>query len=102
MVGILRPVDLDAEGRPSSDASAAPRETRATVGRILSDVVALGLHGSSIAYSMFTGVIEAVGGALLFNRRTTTLGALVSLGALSQVVALNLSYYVLFGTRPLL
>ena len=50
--------------------------------------------GSSTAYSMFTGVIEAVGGALLFNRRTTTLGALVSLGSLSQVLALNLSYDV--------
>jgi uncharacterized membrane protein YphA (DoxX/SURF4 family) len=50
--------------------------------------------GSSTAYSMFTGVIEAVGGALLFNRRTTTMGALVSLGALSQVLALNLSYDV--------
>jgi uncharacterized membrane protein YphA (DoxX/SURF4 family) len=50
--------------------------------------------GSSTAYSMFTGVIEAVGGALLFNRRTATLGALVSLGALGHVLALNLSYDV--------
>lgn len=50
--------------------------------------------GSSAAYSMFTGVIEALGGILLFNRRSATLGALVSLGALSQVVALNLSYDV--------
>lgn len=50
--------------------------------------------GLSSAYSVFTGVIEAVGGALLFNRRTATLGALVSFGALSQVLALNLSYDV--------
>ncbi len=48
--------------------------------------------GSSAAYSAFTGVVEMLGGVLLFNRRTTTLGALISLGALAQVVALNLSY----------
>jgi hypothetical protein len=52
------------------------------------------LMGSSHAYSAFTGVIEMLGGVLLFNRRTTTLGALISLGALAQVVALNLSYDV--------
>lgn len=50
--------------------------------------------GSSAAYSAFTGVVEMLGGVLLFNRRTTTLGALISLGALAQVVALNLSYDV--------
>ena len=52
------------------------------------------LMGSSAAYSAFTGAIELLGGVLLFNRRTTTLGALISVGALAQVVALNLSYDV--------
>ncbi len=52
------------------------------------------LMGSSAAYSAFTGATEMLGGVLLFNRRTTTLGALISLGALGHVVALNLSYDV--------
>ena len=52
------------------------------------------LMGSSAAYSAFTGAVEMLGGVLLFNRRTTTLGALISLGAMSHVVALNLSYDV--------
>ncbi|MFT5301814.1 MAG: putative membrane protein YphA (DoxX/SURF4 family) [Mariniblastus sp.] len=50
--------------------------------------------GSSAAYSAFTGGVEVLGGVLLFNRRTTTLGSLISLGALSHVVALNLSFDV--------
>lgn len=52
------------------------------------------LMGSSAAYSAFTGAIEMLGGVLLFNRRTTALGALISLGSLAHVVALNLSYDV--------
>jgi len=52
------------------------------------------LMGSSAAYSAFTGATEMLGGVLLFNRRTTTLGALISFGALGHVVALNLSYDV--------
>ena len=41
------------------------------------------LMGSSAAYSAFTGAVETLGGVLLFNRRTTTLGALISLGVLA-------------------
>lgn len=52
------------------------------------------LMGSSAAYSAFTGAVEMLGGVLLFNRRTTALGALISLGSLAHVVALNLSYDV--------
>ena len=50
--------------------------------------------GSSAAYSAFTGFVELLGGVLLFNRRTTTLGALITFGAMGQVVALNLAYDV--------
>ncbi len=52
------------------------------------------LMGSSATYSAFTGAVETLGGVLLFNRRTTTLGALISVGALGHVAALNLSYDV--------
>ena len=50
--------------------------------------------GSSAAYSAFTGCVEFLGGLLLLNRRTALLGALVSLGAMIQVVVLNLAYDV--------
>ncbi|MFT4604402.1 MAG: hypothetical protein ACI9W4_001133 [Rhodothermales bacterium] len=50
--------------------------------------------GSSAAYSAFTGVVEFLGGVLLFNRRTTTLGALISTGAMVHVLSLNLAYDV--------
>ncbi len=50
--------------------------------------------GYSTAYTVFTGLTEAIGGALLFFRRTTTLGALVIAGVMANVVMLNLSYDV--------
>jgi uncharacterized membrane protein YphA (DoxX/SURF4 family) len=50
--------------------------------------------GSSGLYSFFAGFVEFIGGVLLFNRRTTALGALISFGALIHVVVLNLSYDV--------
>jgi hypothetical protein len=50
--------------------------------------------GSSAAYSAFTGAIELLGGVLLFSRRTTTLGALITIAALGNVVMMNLAYDV--------
>jgi hypothetical protein len=50
--------------------------------------------GSSIPYVIFTGAAEVLGGLLLVARRTTLLGALVCIGALSNVVMLNFSYDV--------
>lgn len=52
------------------------------------------LMGSSAVYSAFTGAAEMLGGILLFHRRTTLLGTLISFGSLAHVVALNLSYDV--------
>src|SRR6202035_958409 len=48
--------------------------------------------GSSTAYTFFAGAAEMIGGLLLTVRRTTLLGALVSLGVLSNIVALNFCY----------
>jgi hypothetical protein len=48
----------------------------------------------SPAYQVFTGLAEVVGGALLLFRRTTTLGALVTAGVMSNVVMLDLNYDV--------
>jgi uncharacterized membrane protein YphA (DoxX/SURF4 family) len=50
--------------------------------------------GYSTPYTVFTGLTEAIGGALLFFRRTTTLGALVVAGVMTNVVMLNLCYDV--------
>jgi hypothetical protein len=50
--------------------------------------------GVSKAYSAFSGWSEVIGGVLLFFRRTTLLGALVSFGVLLNVFVLNMCYDV--------
>jgi len=48
--------------------------------------------GASAPYQMMLGLAELVGGVLLFWRRTSLLGALVSAIVLSQVLALNICF----------
>jgi hypothetical protein len=50
--------------------------------------------GYSRLYTIFGGLAEFAGGLLLIVPGLTTIGALVSLGALSNVLALNLAYDV--------
>ena len=50
--------------------------------------------GMSRAYSLFAGGVEMLGGLLLIVPRFTTLGALVTLGAMSNVLMLNFCYDV--------
>jgi len=50
--------------------------------------------GASSGYTIFAGAAEMISGLLLAFRRTALLGALVSIGVMSHVVALNLSYDV--------
>ncbi|HET9211723.1 MAG TPA: hypothetical protein VFR03_15050 [Thermoanaerobaculia bacterium] len=50
--------------------------------------------GASAPYTIFAGLAEWLGGVLLLFRRTTLLGALVSIGALTNVVMLNFCYDV--------
>jgi hypothetical protein len=60
--------------------------------------------GASPAYEIFSGSGELLGGLLLTMRRTTLLGALVSMAVLTQIVALNYCYDVpvkLFSTHLL-
>jgi uncharacterized membrane protein YphA (DoxX/SURF4 family) len=60
--------------------------------------------GYSTPYNVFTGAAEVLGGVLLLTRRTTTLGALVIIGVMSNVVMLNFSYDVpvkIFSTHLL-
>ncbi|HEU4415887.1 MAG TPA: hypothetical protein VFT65_13965, partial [Candidatus Angelobacter sp.] len=50
--------------------------------------------GVSKSYTIFAGAVEMLGGALLFIPRLTTLGALVAIGAMTNVFVLNMSYDV--------
>jgi hypothetical protein len=50
--------------------------------------------GYSYGYNLFTGMGELLGAALLLFRRTTTLGALVTLGVMVNVMVLNFCYDV--------
>ena len=50
--------------------------------------------GAYEPYTLFVGFAEMISGILLFPRKTSTLGALMSVGVLSNVVALNFSYDV--------
>src|SRR6202012_3747037 len=43
-------------------------------------------------YQVFAGIVECTAGALLFFRRTTTLGAILLMGALGDIVYVNLAY----------
>ena len=52
------------------------------------------MMGHSTLYSVFAGGAEALGALLLFWRRTTSAGALVLVGALANVAALNFAYDV--------
>ena len=48
--------------------------------------------GSSPAYQIFTGCLEVLAGVLLLVPRTVTLGALLALVSLAQVLALNMAF----------
>jgi hypothetical protein len=50
--------------------------------------------GVAPAYSVFTGLCEVGGGLLLFSRRTTTVGSLILVASLANVLMLNLAYGV--------
>lgn len=58
--------------------------------------------GFSKAYTAFSGVCEVVGGLLLFFRRTTVLGGLISFMVMTNVAMMNFAYDVpvkLFSTH---
>lgn len=50
--------------------------------------------GYSRTYNLFTGLVELVGGALLFVPRLVTVGALICAGSMANVFMLNVSYDV--------
>ena len=64
----------------------------------LGDMSPMGLlwtfMGFSPSYQMFTGAVEVLAGLLLTTRRTTLLGALVTLAAMTHVFVLNMCFDV--------
>jgi hypothetical protein len=50
--------------------------------------------GASFAYQRFVGIVEVIGGTLLFFPRTQLVGSLVLLGATVEVFMLNMTYDV--------
>lgn len=48
--------------------------------------------GHSVAYNLFVGMGEIIGGLLLLSRRTQTLGALVVIGVMGHVAMMNFTY----------
>ncbi|HEX8060125.1 MAG TPA: hypothetical protein VF473_04280 [Cyclobacteriaceae bacterium] len=48
--------------------------------------------GASPAYQVFSGVLETMAGIFLLNRRTVTLGAMLSAAVFGNVVAMNFAY----------
>ena len=81
----LIPVQMPAPG---------PERLVGTVGDMSPMALLWTFMGASLPYQMFAGFAEALGGVLLFWRRTTLLGALILCGALVNVVALNFCYDV--------
>lgn len=51
-------------------------------------------QGSSQPYTIFGGLCEALAGTLLLWRRTATLGAIIAIGVMTNVVMLNFCYDV--------
>ena len=64
----------------------------------LGDMSPMGLlwtfMGFSSSYQMFTGTVEVLAGLLLTTRRTTLLGALVAMAAMTHVFILNMCFDV--------
>ncbi|RCR69739.1 hypothetical protein [Larkinella punicea] len=48
--------------------------------------------GYSTAYNWFTGLGEIIGGALLFFRKTTALGAIILVAVIGNIVAINFCF----------
>ncbi|WP_141878184.1 DoxX family protein [Gramella sp. Hel_I_59] len=63
-----------------------------TVGNMSPMGLAWTFMGHSFFYNIFIGFIEILGGILLIFRKTVTLGSLVIIGVMSNVLMMNLTY----------
>jgi len=88
LYGLLKVVPGGQFGPPSLDRLLQPFGDSSPMGLLWT------FMGASTSYTLFAGVTETLGGLLLTMRRTVLLGALVSAGAMANVVLLNFSYDV--------
>lgn len=70
----------------------SPGQLSTTLGDLSPTRLAWMFIGASTPYQVFSGVIETAAGLFLIFRRTTTLGAILSIAVFSNVVALNFAY----------
>jgi hypothetical protein len=75
-----------------------PGPSFSRLGQQLGDMSPMGLlwtfMGFSPIYQRFTGAVEVLAGLLLTTRRTTLLGSLITLAAMTQVFVLNMCFDV--------
>lgn len=69
-----------------------PNTLFTTVGETPRDLLYWSVMGASRPYTMFAGIIEVLAGLLLLFRRTRTVGALLALGMMVNVVAINFAF----------
>jgi hypothetical protein len=72
----------------------SPRQLIAPLGQYTPRALLWAFMGSAPGYEIFTGFVEALGGALLCVPRLTALGALVTAAAMTHVFLLNVFYDV--------
>ena len=69
-----------------------PNTLYTPIGEVPRDLLFWSTMGTSRAYSVFSGCLEVLAGGLFFWRRTTLVGALLALGIMANVLAINLSF----------
>jgi hypothetical protein len=79
---------------PNQFAQTSPERLTTMVGDLHRMSLLWTFMDASAGYTIFTGAAEVLGGLLLTCRRTRTLGALVCIGVMANVVMLNFCYDV--------
>lgn len=71
-----------------------PNTLYTTVGETPKDLLFWTVMGASYGYTVFGGVLEVLSASLLLFRKTRLLGALLALGVMTNVVAINLGFNI--------
>ena len=71
---------------------AAPNTLFTPVGYLTKDILFWTSMGSSHSYNVFMGLIEIIPGLLLLWNKTRMIGAVIALGVLTNVLAINLGF----------
>lgn len=69
-----------------------PNIAHTNVGQLSKDILFWSSMSSSSFYNTFMGAIEIIAGCLLLFQRTRFLGAIISLGIMSNVLAINIGF----------